>query len=215
MFVNIGLCGIQCNSLIDTGSTLSVIHPDKYYTISATSRPALQPTSGELVMGDGGTVTPLGLIEADVQVGSGPQVHHQFIIADIQVPAVLGYDFLMQHHGAVDVRNQELILGECHIECQLESRLPSLFRINLLETVSIPPRSEVIVHAKVNNMDCDETSELYVESLPALTEKTGILVAKSLVTPQNNRIPLRLMNVDNEKKTMVQVPYSWTYWTKT
>ena len=203
LFVNVNVCNVNNNALIDTGSTLSVIHPSKYYSIPASIRPVLQPTVGELVMGDGGTVAPLGVIEAELQVGSKMTVQHSLVVAEIQVPVVLGYDFLLQHQGAVDVSRQRLILGDQHIPCQLESRLPSLFRISLTQTVSIPPRSEMIVKATVDNADtCVNNEMMYIETSPSLVEKSGVLVARSLVCPKEKQVPLRLMNTTNDTKVI-------------
>jgi hypothetical protein len=145
MFIEIKVCGVSANALVDTGSTLSVLHPEKYFSIPAVKRPALQPTSGNLVMGDGGAVKPLGLITARVNIGNDVEVQHPLVIAEVEVPAVLGYDFLVEHKGTVDVGKQTLMLNDHHIPCQLESRLPSLFRVTVADTVSIPPHSEMMV----------------------------------------------------------------------
>ena len=93
LFVDMSVLGVDLNAIVDTGSTVSVLHPDKYDLIPAVHRPQMDPMGGELVMGDGGIVVPQGTVDLEVCMGSSRFVH-TFVVADVQVPAVLGYDFL-------------------------------------------------------------------------------------------------------------------------
>ena len=151
LFIPIVVGGISANCLIDTGSTISVLHPDKYLAIPEDRRPQLQPYDDHLVMGDGSKVRPLGKAKIEFSVGGNYVMTYNMVIAEVEVPAVLGYDFLKSRGAILDICSQKLMLNDHTFECILESRLPSLFRISLSDTVTIPARSEMMVNAELRS----------------------------------------------------------------
>ncbi len=97
------------NCLIDTGSTISVLHPDKHLTIPEDERPPLQPYNDNLVMGDGGKVRPMGKAKIEFQIGDSYVMAYTMVIAEVEVPAVLGYDFLKASGAVLDICTQKLM----------------------------------------------------------------------------------------------------------
>ena len=74
---------------------------------------------------------------------------------------------------------------------------PVCCRVALVETVKIPPESEVIVSGKpLDNLDRGRIG--LVEPSRKFVENTGLLVAKVLVDPKKGNIPLRLANLSKE-----------------
>ena len=63
LYIKEKLFDVAVNSLIDTGSTITVLHPRKYFELDERDRPCLKPDCGQLRMADGGAVTPLGIGE--------------------------------------------------------------------------------------------------------------------------------------------------------
>ena len=199
MFVNLHIADVSANALLDTGSTCSVLHPSKYYAIPEDIRPQLHEAD-DLEMGDGSHVQPHESAIFTLQLGSGVRVEQTMVIAEIQVPAVLGYDFMFSHKGVVDICGQALVLDKKHvIPCRLESSLPSLFRITVAETISIPPRSETIVKAHiVNTSNSNNMSPICIETKPSFSD------------PCQDAMPLRLMNTTNETNLTYIHPFSNT-----
>ena len=70
------------------------------------------------------------------------------VIAHIDVSGVLGYDFLYENAVSFNVRDGSLALNGSKVQCELESELPSMFRVTVGETTTIPPNSEIIVQGK-------------------------------------------------------------------
>ena len=120
------------NALLDCGATHSVLHIDKYD--SMINKPSLNATTTNLVMGDGTTVETSGTVTLDVQIDTFT-VQQTFIVADIQLPAVLGFDFLKANNGIINVANETLQLsGNTFFRIFLEYQFQKL---------TIPPNSEM------------------------------------------------------------------------
>ena len=93
--------GIPTNSLLDSGSTLTLIHPDIYSHISSEQRPALAGNPIKLRMADGGLIESLGRIQIEIVI-EGMSVMHSVVVAEVESPVVLGYDFLNKYNCSPD-----------------------------------------------------------------------------------------------------------------
>ena len=60
LYLKANLYGVNINCLVDTGATLSILHPAKYLQIPENVRPELQPATGSLKTADGGSIVPEG-----------------------------------------------------------------------------------------------------------------------------------------------------------
>ena len=121
------------------------------------------------------------------------------VIADIDISGVLGYDFLYENAVSINIRDGSLALNEDMIQCELESELPSVFRVTLSETVTIPPNSEIIVQGKINDKSNNLTHAI-VEPTSSQLSNRGILIAVTLVDVHTGELPLRLANTSNDSQ---------------
>ncbi|KAL3831680.1 hypothetical protein ACJMK2_023403 [Sinanodonta woodiana] len=193
LYVKVTIYDIGVNALIDTGSSITVLNPQKYYAISDSLRPPLQSGGGQLRMADGGLVTPLGIAEFRIEI-NGKSLTHQFIIADVEAPLVLGYDFLYRHNCQINMREGQLVIdGKC-LPCQRESQMQSVFKITLSEDIIVPSNSEILVTGLIEGeiVGCEEA---VVEPYKSHLAHNGILVAKAVVNPSYGCIPLRMVNL--------------------
>ena len=121
------------------------------------------------------------------------------VIADLDISGVLGYDFLYENAVSINIRDGSLALNGDMIQCELESELPSVFRVTLSETVTIPPNSEIIVQGKINDKSNNLTHAI-VEPTSSQLSNRGILIAKTLVDIHTRELPLRLVNTSNDSQ---------------
>ncbi|XP_069107286.1 uncharacterized protein [Argopecten irradians] len=192
-------CGVEINCLLDTGSTISVLHPYIFAAIDIKYRPVLSKHHTSFKVADGGLVVSEGAIDATLEI-SGKLVKHHMVIANISIPAILGYDFLHSHHCKIDMGNGVLHFDGDNLQCKKESQMGSVFSITVAENVVIPPESEMIINANIvgtSTSDAD-LEALLVEPSSQRLAKEGILVARSLSDPKHNKIIIRVANTNNE-----------------
>ena len=176
--------GIFINCLVDTGSTLTVLHSRKYFAISPDKRPTLLRCGVRLKMANGELVTTMGQAYFCIEV-NGKSFKQRFIVADIDVPAVLGYDFLHLHDCKIDTKcmgGGKLTIGVIELICKKESQMTTIFNITVHKNVVLPAYSEVVIEGVIEGFDGD---------------KNSLIVARALVDPSNCILPLRIVNTSN------------------
>ena len=200
LYVTAHINGMRVNCLIDTGASLTVIHPDKYYRIPAEGRPPLQSMDSHLRMADGGRLPVIGKVNLTLDFGQGVSIKQDLIVAEVEAPLVLGYDFQFVNKCLVDVGHTCIYIQEQRFNCLLESRMHSIFRIVIHDTVIIPPRHEVIVAGKVKGgkPSCEEMVTEPNEEFQSCKE---LMVAKALIKV-DEFVPIRLVNFSSETKTV-------------
>jgi transposase InsO family protein/predicted aspartyl protease len=196
--VNIG--GVDINCLIDTGSTITVLHPRKYEAMSEDSRPPLEDEVVKLRMADGGLVVPLGSALFKVRI-QGRVYEQRIIVAEVEAPVVLGYDFLHKYDCQLDMGRGVLKLGGRTIQCERESQMPSIFKITVKQTVMIPGASEMVLQAEVQGAP-KGCSEVLVDTTSRSLRKMGLLVANSVVDPSQGLVAIRVVNLHSEPQTL-------------
>ena len=83
--------GIGANGLVDTGSTVTILHTLKFQYLPEELKQPLRTTQYTLKMSDGGPVPCLGAVSLPIQVGD--KVYLQdVLIAEIETSFVMGYD---------------------------------------------------------------------------------------------------------------------------
>lgn len=201
LFLKCFIFNIEVNCLVDTGSTICILQPRKYNLLPPNMRPEIKKTSTKLCLADGGVVNTMAYIDLPIHVGNFTTVQ-KFTVADIDVPAVIGYDFLHSHKCTLDMGEEVLTLDENQIKCIKESQMSSLFKISLTEKVTIPPKTEVITIGKIEG-DSSSIMNALVQPLQS-KHLENILVAKSLVDPGRGYVPIRLANITNHEQIMKQ-----------
>ena len=155
----------------------------------------MSPTRCVLRMADGGPVGCKGTTFLPLCIGS-KVYHQQVLIADIEAPFVLGYDFLYDKQCSLDISKGQLLFPDQTIDCKLESEMPRVFKIALGETVEIPANSEMIASGIFSENTPHFSTAMVEEYTNKLGEK-GIFVAKSVIDTYNQVIPLRLLNLND------------------
>lgn len=150
-------------------------------------------------MADGGLVTPLGSAVMPIQI-NGDVVTQKVVVADVEAPMVIGYDFLYENDCHLDMGRSTLTINNKEIHCQQNNQRNLFFRMFIHVPVNtvIPASSEVIVTADVENVD----DTLLIETTNQKLLDQGILVARMLVNPKDGKVPIRLANISNKTQTV-------------
>lgn len=196
LYLTLKVSGIKINCLIDTGSTLSIIHPQLFNSIQEERKPVLSKTSCNLRMADGRTLKSLGAailpIQTPVKV-----VYHELVVADVDIPMIIGFDFLSKHKCVLNLGERTLQIDDSVIPCKTETSLNSLFKISVKSDVEIPPLSECIVNGEVNGGIPHKITGLIGPVGDSLFKK-GCLVARAVVNPTCKSLPVRVANFNSE-----------------
>ena len=146
LFVNAKIHNTEVHCLIDTGSTMSVLHTTVFDQLPGRLKKHLLPYHTQLRMTDGSPVVPLSIVKVPLQIDSRI-VYQEMLDADVEIPAVLGYDCLTKNKCAIHIPNHSVCLNDQTIGCILESQVPIFFRISLSQKVAIPALNEMIIKA--------------------------------------------------------------------
>ena len=200
LYLKAKLLGVDVNCLIDTGATRSIVHPRKYYSISSNKRPPLMELNKAVVLANGEALQPQGQVELPLQTKAG-LIFQNFIVLETNEPLILGNDFLSSNRCLVDVACHTLHIGTEGIQCTLESKINSLFRLKLAEDISVPANSEMIIPGYVPQVEqISLPKNVMIETSDSCLSK-GIVMA--LVDPSHGFVPVRVMN-PSETSVMLQ-----------
>lgn len=154
-------------------------------------------------MADGETISTV--IDLPILIG-GVSMVQQFTVADIDVPAVIGYDVMHTHKCILDLGNSVLTVNGTHINLTKKSQMSSVFKISINEKTIIPVNTEVIAYGKIIG-DSSHIMNALVEPIISKHTET-VLVAKVLVDPSNGNIPLIIANITDQDKTINKLTYT-------
>ncbi len=186
--------------MIDSGSTVSVLHPDVYYDLPHDLQPVLEPSGGLLRMADGETISSFGTVMATLRVGT-QCLKQRMVVANIEAPLVIGFDFLHEHGCVLDSREGTLLVNGEILQCEFEDQQAAVFRVTVEETVTVPPWSQVVVQAQVQG-DVPEGQDMIIEPNPDFLARKPILVGRTLVKPKRGRVFLQVANLTDEEQTV-------------
>ena len=204
---------LKLDCLIDTGASISVLHPSQYYALPEDLRPKLRQDCGNLRMADGGQVIPVGHAKFPLTI-NGITVEHRLIVADVEAPLVIGFDFMREQRCILDIGRGLLTFKGEQIQCSHDAADPARvtsrdLKITMLDTVIVPPASEMIVRGKIDMGDIN-SPDVLVEPCDSKLLSKSILVARSLVRPVNGEIPLRIINLSDSPQQIYQNTYAAT-----
>jgi hypothetical protein len=119
LYIRAQMYNQNINCLVDTGSTITVLHPTKYLSIPETVRPALNSGNVQLRMADGGVVSSLGSTVLTFHI-NGKMLRQRMVIAEVEAPIVLGYDFLYEYDCQINISGGTLTIEGETMQCVRE-----------------------------------------------------------------------------------------------
>ena len=190
-------------ALVDSGSTISVVHPTMVSDVPRDDQKVYEENPGQIRLADGSLLRTVGTTTVTVGIKDrGNMFSHAMVVADIESPVVIGLDFLREHKCVLDLARNRLIMGNHAQLGKVPLRMPSLYRISVVETVDVPPMSEMIIPGKVDGQAHFTLG--MVENGDCSLCNGNVAVGKVLINPTLNCIPIRVRNMSSESQTLYQ-----------
>lgn len=159
--------------LVDTGASISCIHPDMYTSVNNTLKSILTDPSHPVIVGVSGSQTPiLGTIKLLVSLGT-LVTEFPFQVVNIgNYEAILGRDFLDINKAIIDFTNKTILFHNAHIltiTVLPQNNLPT----KLMEMpIHEPPKGSKSLPTYIQSLKNEETTQESEknEIIPDLTD---------------------------------------------
>ena len=158
----------------------------------------LQPWQGQQFVGvNGSPLVIRGWKQVEVNLLQGSFQHKVLVADSLMSGGILGLDFLQEHGCVVDLSNRVLDIASRGIKIPRETahRSGGSVTVELINSVTIPPRSELEVLAKTRVHVNGGTWLLEGKDHPAF-------VARAVVSPRCDSVVVRLLNPHDEGVTV-------------
>ena len=195
--------GVPANCLVDTGAVATILSKEVWDRREGEQKPLVERNPSSSLVGVQGT--PLELVgsgDVNLRLGQYTYLTRVLVAKSLTTDLILGRDFLTQHKCTVELGEKSLLrLTKEGVALSLGSKeaQPEIASVAVAvgETLCIPPLSEMEIMAKVPKMEATAVQAWLVE--PRLAGKrSAVAVARAVVTPCGEYVPLRILNPRNE-----------------
>ena len=145
------VAGNPCEMVVDTGSNISIVRPDILRNSASASEVKIEPVNGNVRTVTGDTTIVRGKGKVKIKIGSTER-EYEFWVADIENECIIGLDFLTTYNCMVNVAGASIRIGSEEVQLRRvgAASKPQCRRVVLVETYTIPPRSEALLPAKLD-----------------------------------------------------------------
>ncbi len=189
LFVPVTSRGLTEDYLLDSGCDHTTIAYATYKSIPENQRPTLTPLEREPALADGTLLESWGAAWMEVEVG-GVCMTVKVRVCNIDVPGILGMDYLTGQGCSIDFQRYELVVKGIRVKCKSSNGGFFCARLVVTETKVVLPGHEtcLVTRAKDRlwNYDPKQANEnpigmvepLEISPLP----EHDIMIARSVVT---------------------------------
>ena len=204
LYLSCKINSIPTDCLVDTGATLSILSIRAWDTLSQASTMSLKPFKAAIFTASGNQVDVKGQVSMMVEISSIKCIA-EMVVADIDVDAILGLDFLKANNCQLNLDEDTLSIKGKTCPLNIAGKI-GCYRITVSETVEIPSRSEVIIQGKVHMPAFCSNDLAIVEPTDTSFLSGKGIIAKALVHA-DNIVPLRLINLGDETEKLYSGMY--------
>ena len=200
LYVPLLVNGVSVMALVDSGSTVSVIHPSVLGRSRGGREVTLERGPENILLADGSCVATIGCSPVTVEIGDADLACcHSMVVAAIDAPVVV-LDFLRAHKCILDLEHNILLVGNKEQQGHVPDAMPKMFKICTTESVFIPPMTEMIISGRIEG-DAHFTAGLVTQRDRPLCDG-NVAMAKSVVNMARVQVPLRVMNMSQEPQLL-------------
>lgn len=190
IFIDSEVNGLKTKLLIDTGASLTLLSKRIYDKIP--DKPVLEESRQVITSASGSRLCQYGKADFVIEIGRSRETV-KLMVVDISVDGILGLDFLRACKGDINFERSSLKLNNEECRFSWEGTL-GCDRVTVDKDVCLPPRSEVVIQAKVPGENTFGSADYLVEAEPKFLESGRALVGRTLVKG-HNIVPVCLMNI--------------------
>ena len=197
LFVQAKLEKYGADCLVDSGATLSLLSSKVWSAIKGSI--SLEKFDKEIVSASGNVLDTKGKANVCFVI-NGVKCVMDVVIAEMDIDAILGLDFMSMHDVIVDVVGMTM-----HIKgtvCPLvKIGKIGCYQVIVKERVYVPSRSEVILEGQLVDWDSSDDNIGIIETSDRFLDSNRGVVARTLVKA-NGKIPIRYANFSNEDQIL-------------
>ena len=188
--------------LIDTGAGVSLLPERLYYKIPEEDRPPLFYSSIRIFCGNSNPIRVTGVVALTVRIQNVDYSAIFHVSAD-EVKGILGTDFLERYDAKVQLKRRCLQLNNKCINIYSQQGLQLNHRVVLDSDIDVPPGGRCVLDGRVVGRRNIRGMPVMVEAAKSLFPKTGVLVARIVVQPDDeNHVPVEVHNVTDTKQRL-------------
>lgn len=186
--------GLVVKADIDTDAEVTVIGQSLFKKILEGNRPKLQESRRCLVVAkEGKRLNTQRVIEANLTIGK-LAVKWEVYVAPIRDEVLLGCDMNDENNIRINTKRSIQVEGT-RFGCEVVRKSDKIARVFDKESITVPANSEIIIEGTGKQAEYIDTR--YASLEPFYDDSSHMLVARCLVDPFNNRIPVRVANLQN------------------
>ena len=195
--------GVVTSFLLDTGASATLLRRDAWERVNTPpAQKELTPCPEHRLVGVDGTPLQVhGRATVCLDLAGESFELEAIVVSPLTSEAILGLDFLQKQQATIDIGRQWISFGESgdkYAPLRKPAEGKSVHHLRVVETVQIPPCSEVMVTASTT--ETIEGGSWLVES--DWGRRPPAAVARALVEPRSGRVPVRLLNARAETVTV-------------
>ena len=198
--------GVPARLLVDTGAAATLINRTVWDRICQRNGDLqLEKVTGKRLVGvQGSPLQILGSSQVKISLSREEFESSVLVVDCLTTEVILGRDFLSRYKCTVDVGENLIHFKEKGVtmclDCPPGGQQIARISVTLGTTLSVPPQSEIEVMATVSKSAVN--GMWMIEGCHE--EKLSVLIARSLVLPTREEVPIRLMNPRSECVTVKQ-----------
>ena len=187
--------GISKLCIVDTGASISLVSKNEWQLKG--NNASLTPSD---IVAEAANNSPIGILgktALDVKDDPGHISCHEFYVAsDMISEIILGLDWLMSNKVNVDLSRMVLTFPDLSTKplSVFDSTVLEPLAVVLDEDIEVPAKHEIFQTARIRN---PTISESILEPNMKLSGK-GVLVARVVVQPKEQRVPIQIINPGTE-----------------
>ena len=175
--------------MVDNGGGISMVSETFWSRMKP--KPEVEPLYASLNALNDGTLDQIGLITFPLTLGKNRTVCHAAVIRGLPYDGLLGAEFFKRYGATIDMNKNRLKLASGSSIPMQEVEKAVRFGVLVADTIVVPARHEMIFPSR---LDGDFELEGMVEGRSSFESTTQLMVARVAVVPQNNIVPVRVVN---------------------